>query len=282
MFARTIRPSVLFASAVAASAIGYGAATAESRRVWNSQANWDSDKKQYNEDLKTNRHKIAAQHGATPDTIIHNQSTSSNSMHIDNKKHDGQKSAKSGSSSGSEATDSAAAHLVQDKLAEAEADSTQTAYNEETGEINWDCPCLGGMAHGPCGEDFKAAFSCFVHSTEEPKGVDCIDKFRQMQACFKEHPDVYGEEIAEDDESIQPPSPDGGSPLSTTEVTVEPTHSLSRPTPKVPNAEPPQNNPAVGTTHENTPAKDVVKIQPKAQRGDKNFDKNAPAGNGTV
>ena len=25
-------------------------------------------------------------------------------------------------------------------------------------EINWDCPCLGGMAHGPCGEEFKAAF----------------------------------------------------------------------------------------------------------------------------
>lgn len=23
------------------------------------------------------------------------------------------------------------------------------AFNPETGEINWDCPCLGGMAHGP-------------------------------------------------------------------------------------------------------------------------------------
>jgi len=29
-----------------------------------------------------------------------------------------------------------------------EADS-QGAFNPETGEINWDCPCLGGMAHGP-------------------------------------------------------------------------------------------------------------------------------------
>lgn len=47
-----------------------------------------------------------------------------------------------------------------------------------TGEINWDCPCLGGMAHGPCGEEFKAAFSCFVYSTEEPKGMDCIEKFK--------------------------------------------------------------------------------------------------------
>lgn len=54
----------------------------------------------------------------------------------------------------------------------------QGAFNPETGEINWDCPCLGGMAHGPCGEEFKAAFSCFVYSKEEPKGMDCIDKFQ--------------------------------------------------------------------------------------------------------
>jgi intermembrane space import and assembly protein 40 len=54
----------------------------------------------------------------------------------------------------------------------------QGAFNPETGEINWDCPCLGGMADGPCGENFKAAFSCFVYSTEEPKGMDCIDKFK--------------------------------------------------------------------------------------------------------
>lgn len=53
----------------------------------------------------------------------------------------------------------------------------QGAFNPETGEINWDCPCLGGMADGPCGEEFKTAFSCFVYSTEEPKGMDCIDKF---------------------------------------------------------------------------------------------------------
>lgn len=56
----------------------------------------------------------------------------------------------------------------------------QGAFNPETGEINWDCPCLGGMAHGPCGEEFKAAFSCFVYSNEEPKGMDCIDKFQYV------------------------------------------------------------------------------------------------------
>lgn len=78
----------------------------------------------------------------------------------------------------------------------------QGAFNEETGEINWDCPCLGGMADGPCGEQFKAAFSCFVFSKEEPKGIDCIEHFKTMQNCFREHPDVYGSELEPDDADV--------------------------------------------------------------------------------
>lgn len=68
-----------------------------------------------------------------------------------------------------------------------------TAFNPETGEINWDCPCLGGMAHGPCGMQFREAFSCFVFSEQEPKGIDCVEKFKAMQDCFREHPDIYAE-----------------------------------------------------------------------------------------
>ncbi|GAA5954275.1 hypothetical protein JCM10213_003362 [Rhodosporidiobolus nylandii] len=60
-----------------------------------------------------------------------------------------------------------------------------------------DCPCLGGMADGPCGEEFKQAFSCFVYSEAEPKGIDCVEKFRGMQECFRKYPDIYGSE-AED------------------------------------------------------------------------------------
>ncbi|KAF9982662.1 Oxidoreductase [Mortierella antarctica] len=74
------------------------------------------------------------------------------------------------------------------------------AFNPETGEINWDCPCLGGMAKPPCGEAFKEAFSCFVFSTSEPKGFDCVEKFQAMQECFKAHPDVYGDELDKDDD----------------------------------------------------------------------------------
>lgn len=76
--------------------------------------------------------------------------------------------------------------------------AAEVVINEEehgiilpNGEINWDCPCLGGMAQGPCGEEFKAAFSCFHYSTEESKGSDCIPQFRSMQECFQKHPDVY-------------------------------------------------------------------------------------------
>ena len=73
------------------------------------------------------------------------------------------------------------------------ADAKSGAFDPETGEINWDCPCLGGMAHGPCGPEFREAFSCFVYSEEEPKGIDCVEKFRGMQDCFREHPEVYAE-----------------------------------------------------------------------------------------
>lgn len=100
----------------------------------------------------------------------------------------------------------------------------QGAFNEETGEINWDCPCLGGMADGPCGEQFKAAFSCFVFSKEEPKGVDCIEHFKTMQNCFREHPDVYGAELAD------PEDPEAGEiesvPVSASETEPGPAHAV--------------------------------------------------------
>ncbi|KAF8558045.1 intermembrane space import and assembly protein 40 [Imleria badia] len=89
----------------------------------------------------------------------------------------------------------------------AQGESSGGAFNPETGEINWDCPCLGGMAHGPCGQQFRDAFSCFVHSEADPKGIDCVEKFKAMQDCFREHPEVYADEIMDDDEEESPASP---------------------------------------------------------------------------
>jgi intermembrane space import and assembly protein 40 len=78
--------------------------------------------------------------------------------------------------------------------------SQESAFDPETNTINWDCPCLGGMAHGPCGEEFKTAFSCFVFSEAEPKGIDCVENFKAMQDCFRKHPEHYKDEIEDDDE----------------------------------------------------------------------------------
>ncbi|CCF56000.1 hypothetical protein KAFR_0A05650 [Kazachstania africana CBS 2517] len=75
------------------------------------------------------------------------------------------------------------------------------AYNPETGEINWDCPCLGGMAYGPCGEEFKEAFSCFIYSEADPKGIDCVEKFQHMQDCFRKYPEHYAEQLKEEEEA---------------------------------------------------------------------------------
>jgi intermembrane space import and assembly protein 40 len=117
--------------------------------------------------------------------------------------------------------------------------SEQGAFNEETGEINWDCPCLGGMAYGPCGEQFRAAFSCFVFSQEEPKGVDCIEHFKTMQNCFREHPEIYGAELEDDEdgaaeavegESAQVPREPVSSPNpASTEGQLVPKEEVSQP-----------------------------------------------------
>ncbi|KAM4588360.1 coiled-coil-helix-coiled-coil-helix domain containing 4b [Odontesthes bonariensis] len=62
------------------------------------------------------------------------------------------------------------------------------------GDINWNCPCLGGMASGPCGTEFKDAFSCFHYSKEEVKGSECLEQFRGMQECLQRYPELYPQE----------------------------------------------------------------------------------------
>lgn len=91
------------------------------------------------------------------------------------------------------ATKSDSAEALPEPAPEEDAEGGSAAFNPDTGEINWDCPCLGGMAHGPCGQQFREAFSCFIFSEKEPKGIDCVELFKAMQDCFREHPEVYGD-----------------------------------------------------------------------------------------
>ncbi|CAK7909112.1 mitochondrial intermembrane space import and assembly protein 40 [[Candida] anglica] len=108
-----------------------------------------------------------------------------------------------------------------DSSEESSGPSQAAAYNPETGEINWDCPCLGGMADGPCGEEFKEAFACFVYSETEPKGIDCIKKFENMRTCFRQYPEHYREELYEDEEPVSS-APDSTTDGAEVVVVAEP------------------------------------------------------------
>lgn len=66
------------------------------------------------------------------------------------------------------------------------------------GSINWNCPCLGGMATGPCGMEFRDAFTCFHYSSAEPKGSNCYSVFEEMQDCMSKYPTVYNKDDEED------------------------------------------------------------------------------------
>ncbi|XP_054640220.1 mitochondrial intermembrane space import and assembly protein 40-A-like [Dunckerocampus dactyliophorus] len=94
-----------------------------------------------------------------------------------------------------------------------------------SGEINWTCPCLGGMAGGPCGTEFKEAFSCFHFSKEEVKGSECLDPFRAMQECMRRYPDLNSrdddkvpEERASKEEQGSEETPPAGSKSSDTSL----------------------------------------------------------------
>ena len=89
------------------------------------------------------------------------------------------------------------------------------------GDINWNCPCLGGMAVGPCGVDFREAFSCFHYSEADPKGSDCIEKFGEMQKCMQGYPELFEEkERKQDKEEVLE---DGESESNATEEPTEKT-----------------------------------------------------------
>lgn len=104
------------------------------------------------------------------------------------------------------------------------------------GDINWNCPCLGGMASGPCGQQFKEAFSCFHYSKEEVKGSECLENFRNMQECMQKFPELYPQE---DDEppkkaAAEGPTSEEEAAASTTTTTTTDTDSGSASAPPAP------------------------------------------------
>jgi len=72
-------------------------------------------------------------------------------------------------------------------------------------EIDWDCPCLDSMKKSPCGENFKAAFSCYVNSDAEMKGSDCFEDMKQFRLCVEKHREYYEAMAKEEHHDDQSP-----------------------------------------------------------------------------
>lgn len=50
-------------------------------------------------------------------------------------------------------------------------------------------PPTADLRDGPCGQPFVSAFTCFIKSQHEEKGMDCIYHFKSFQECLNQHPD---------------------------------------------------------------------------------------------
>lgn len=135
--------------------------------------------------------------------------------------------------------------------AELIADDPNDPYEDQglilpNGDINWNCPCLGGMASGPCGQQFKEAFSCFHYSNEEVKGSECIETFRNMQECMQKYPELYPQE--DENESTPQGAPENTAPTEDSGPASAPaTDSTSPPST-------PEPGPSVNTSPTDSPA----------------------------
>ena len=99
------------------------------------------------------------------------------------------------------------------------------------------------MASGPCGTQFKEAFSCFHYSKEDVKGSECVDNFRNMQDCMQKYPELYPQDddneppkdtAATDEAASNDPTTDKDSasdaPAESTPTSEETTPTASLPT----------------------------------------------------
>ncbi|KAF5737961.1 mitochondrial intermembrane space import and assembly protein 40 [Tripterygium wilfordii] len=103
---------------------------------------------------------------------------------------------------------SQAATSMESLIAEAvaygnEADESLDAKAQKALE----CPCIADLRNGPCGVQFSEAFLCFLKSTADEKGSDCVHPFVALQDCIKANPNAFSEDVLEDDEDRKKEEP---------------------------------------------------------------------------
>ncbi|XP_075520330.1 mitochondrial intermembrane space import and assembly protein 40 homolog isoform X1 [Primulina tabacum] len=108
-------------------------------------------------------------------------------------------------------TDSSTQPSLDSLIAEAAAygDDDENQSLEAKAEKALECPCIADLRNGPCGTQFSDAFVCFLKSTAEEKGSDCVNPFVALQKCIKANPNAFSKDILEDEEikNEEKPSP---------------------------------------------------------------------------
>ncbi|CAJ1950773.1 unnamed protein product [Sphenostylis stenocarpa] len=100
------------------------------------------------------------------------------------------------------ANDTSKPTSLESALAEAaEYGSQHTESVEEMAQKALECPCIADLRTGPCDSQFSEAFLCFLKSTSEEKGSDCVHPFVALQSCIKANPDAFSNDIVRKEES---------------------------------------------------------------------------------
>ncbi|XP_039137668.1 mitochondrial intermembrane space import and assembly protein 40 homolog [Dioscorea cayenensis subsp. rotundata] len=96
---------------------------------------------------------------------------------------------------------SASPTSLEDLIAEATAfgDNNESESLDVKAEKALQCPCVAELRKGPCGTQFSEAFVCFIKSTAEEKGSDCVHPFIALQNCIKANPNAFSEDVLEED-----------------------------------------------------------------------------------
>ncbi|VVB17492.1 unnamed protein product [Arabis nemorensis] len=115
-------------------------------------------------------------------------------------------------SDGNDTSSSPMSSLLAEAAAYGEGDDENESL-EAKAQKALDCPCIADLRNGSCGSQFSEAFRCFLMSTAEEKGTDCVHPFVALQSCIKANPDAFSKEVLEDGEKPekkeeQPPAQD--------------------------------------------------------------------------
>ncbi|KAI0500906.1 hypothetical protein KFK09_019124 [Dendrobium nobile] len=110
---------------------------------------------------------------------------------------------------------SASPPSMEDLIAEATAEGgDENETLDQKAQRALECPCVADLRKGPCGSQFSEAFVCFIKSTAEEKGSDCVNPFVALQNCIRSNPDAFSKDVLEDEDQedevqeykINPPS----------------------------------------------------------------------------